>query len=457
MAIRSGAGTGVIVSLVVFVLTTVFLLVLCIVFYTGKNKQLEETTKVENTLNSFVTPEEESRDSFQRVVAEAKASRRSVSGYLNSELESLRKLVLGDPSASQEQIKSSFADSISKGGSLKLAFDNLSRKLLERQQELDSRVIELENARTQINNMQQIIDNSVSSNDQTVAAAKTQWQDIHDESALLAQNTDTHFSTRTQRDNRLTLGMKSQIEQLVLERDSLLTDKTLLASTAADLREIINSSRMSSADPATLVDGLVLDAVGTDRVFIDRGSNDRIVLGMSFEIYDDATQLRVNKDGKLPRGKASIEIIKVGKTTSTAKVTQATPGRPIVRDNIIVNAIYDPDYRYKFMVHGVFDADGDSLPEHNNSFIKDRIVSWGGVVVEDQVTLPGDLDFLVLGIQPEEPMPLPRNAAETMVDDYVRKKEAFLDYTSLLEQAQNVQVPVLNANRLDILTGQPSH
>ncbi|MDP6542257.1 MAG: hypothetical protein QGF07_05660, partial [Phycisphaerales bacterium] len=149
MAIRSGAGTGVIVSLVVFVLTTVFLLVLCIVFYTGKNKQLEETTKVENTLNSFVTPEEESRDSFQRVVAEAKASRRSVSGYLNSELESLRKLVLGDPSASQEQIKSSFADSISKGGSLKLAFDNLSRKLLERQQELDSRVIELENARTQ--------------------------------------------------------------------------------------------------------------------------------------------------------------------------------------------------------------------------------------------------------------------------------------------------------------------
>jgi hypothetical protein len=214
---------------------------------------------------------------------------------------------------------------------------------------------------------------------------------------------------------------------------------------------------MSSADPATLVDGLVLDAVGTDRVFIDRGSNDRIVLGMSFEIYDDATQLRVNKDGKLPRGKASIEIIKVGKTTSTAKVTQATPGRPIVRDNIIVNAIYDPDYRYKFMVHGVFDADGDSLPEHNNSFIKDRIVSWGGVVVEDQVTLPGDLDFLVLGIQPEEPMPLPRNAAETMVDDYVRKKEAFLDYTSLLEQAQNVQVPVLNANRLDILTGQPSH
>jgi hypothetical protein len=147
----------------------------------------------------------------------------------------------------------------------------------------------------------------------------------------------------------------------------------------------------------------------------------------------------------------------VGKTTYTAKVTQATPGRPIVRDNIIVNAIYDPDYRYKFMVHGVFDADGDGLPEHNNSFIKDRIVSWGGVVVEDQVTLPGDLDFLVLGMQPEEPMPLPRNAAETMVDDYVRKKEAFLDYISLLEQAQNVQVPVLNANRLDILTGQPSH
>jgi hypothetical protein len=116
-------------------------------------------------------------------------------------------------------------------------------------------------------------------------------------------------------------------------------------------------------------------------------------------VYDDSSQLRVNEEGSLPRGKASSEIIKVGVTTSTAKVTQSTPGRPIVRDNIIVNAIYDPHYRYKFMVHGLFDANGDGITEHNNSFIKDRIRTWGGIVVENQSILPGDLDFLVLATQ----------------------------------------------------------
>ena len=51
MAIRSGAGTGVIVSLVVFVLTTVFLLVLSIVFYTGKVEQTDATDKARKDLS----------------------------------------------------------------------------------------------------------------------------------------------------------------------------------------------------------------------------------------------------------------------------------------------------------------------------------------------------------------------------------------------------------------------
>ena len=47
MAIRSGAGTGVIVSLVVFVLATVFLLVLSIVFYAANREQAELVKQAE--------------------------------------------------------------------------------------------------------------------------------------------------------------------------------------------------------------------------------------------------------------------------------------------------------------------------------------------------------------------------------------------------------------------------
>jgi hypothetical protein len=44
-----------------------------------------------------------------------------------------------------------------------------------------------------------------------------------------------------------------------------------------------------------------------------------------------------------------------------------------------------------------------------------------------------------------------------MIDENERKRQAYRIYSSLLEQAQDVKIPVLNANRLDVLTGQPSH
>jgi len=456
MAIRSGAGTGVIVSLVVFVLTTVFLLVLSIIFYAGRVEQTDLTDKAKKDLSTFITSEEQNLDSFQRIVASAKADRVSVAGYLNSDLESLRVLVSGAPDTSNESIRSTLNKALSNGGSLFLAFERQNRQLQERQQELDARISELNSARDQIASLEQSVSDSVNATAQALAAARVQWSDIQNESEVLAQNVDTHFANRLQRDDRLIGGKTSLIHQLESERDTLIKEKTILANDAADLRELVSTSRMSSIDPAMLVDGSILDVAGTDRVFIGLGAQDHIVLGMSFEVYDDQSQLRVNEKGELPRGKASIEIIKVGQTTSTAKVTQSTPGRPIVRDNIIVNAIYDPHYKYKFMVHGQFDADGDGVPEQNNTFIKDRIETWGGIVVESQEFLPGDLDFLVLGIQPQEARPLPRNASEPMINDYVRKQQAFSNYTSLLEQAQDVKIPVLNANRLDILTGQPT-
>jgi len=457
MAIRSDAGTGVIVSLVVFVLTTVFLLVLSIVFYTGKMDNANAAVKAKSDLEVFINADEQNLDSFQRIVTSAKSDQISVVKFLNSDLEDLRVLVSGSPDTSTDSIRTQFDTALSNGGSLMLAYDGITRQLQERQKELDARVSELNASRNQIASLEQVVSDYTAATTQALNATKAQWSDIQNESAVLAQNMDDHFSSRVQRDDRLLGGKDSSILLLQNERDQLIKEKQILTSDAADLREQVSASSIWLIDPSMLVDGTILDAAGTDRVFIDRGSQDHIVLGMAFEVYDDSSQLRVNEEGSLPRGKASIEIIKVGVTTSTAKVTQSTPGRPIVRDNIIVNAIYDPHYRYKFMVHGLFDANGDGITEHNNSFIKDRIRTWGGIVVENQSILPGDLDFLVLGVQPLEPRPQAQNPSDTMIDENQRKQQAYRIYSSLLEQAQDVKIPVLNANRLDVLTGQPSH
>ena len=455
MAIRSGAGTGVIVSLVVFVLATVFLLVLCIVFYASNREQIELVKQSESDLQIYARSNERSSDALQNYVSLAKNANQSVTSYLNGQLQDRNRMITGNPGASVEEIRSEFGNILTNNTPLAIIVDQLQRQLNTRQEEVDSRVAELSDARSQIAGLEEQITQQERFSDEEVQSVKTQWQDVQDESIQLNTKTNDFFSQRDDRDSRLEgkfTGRISDLDTLVGE----LSDENLrLESTIDELRDKVDLGKISAVDPATLVDGTVLEISTGNEVFIDRGSNDRIVLGMTFEVYDSASQLRVDREGNFPRGKASIEVVKVGETTSTAKVTRSTTSQPIVRDNIIVNAVYDPDYKFSFYVHGDFDADGDGNPEADNGFLKDQIIRWGGTIVDNTDSLPGDLDFLVLGIAPQEPAGKPpHGATSAMLSDYARLKRAFINYQRLLEQARSTQIPVLTANRLHILTGQ---
>ena len=464
MAIRSGAGTGVIVSLVVFVLTTVFLLVLSIVFYVGDRDVRDQLEKAEQSLTIYATSRERGSDAMTSYVADAKSANQSVASYLISQIEERNKILTGNPGATTPEIRAEFNTSLSSGKSLAITVDGLQRSLGTSQEEAKAHLRDLANARASMHSLEQQLANQVQSANEEVAKAKDEWQDVQDESIQLNTLASNYYARRGERDKGLKRGYQGRIQQLGEDVDALRIEKAELESAIVELRMKIDSGRMSAVDPATLVDGTVLEISTGDEVFIDRGFQDRIELGMTFEIYDSPSQLRTDAYGNMPRGKASIEVVKVGKTTSTAKITRSTSSQPIVRDNIIVNAVYDPNYKYSFLVHGDFDADGDGIPESNNSFIKDQIERWGGKIVDDEGILPGDLDFLVLGIAPREPEPYPKawkdkegrvhEASAAMVSDYQRKKQAFLDYERLLTQARAAQVPVLSSNRFLVLTGQ---
>jgi hypothetical protein len=124
-----------------------------------------------------------------------------------------------------------------------------------------------------------------------------------------------------------------------------------------------------------------------------------------------------------------------------------------VRHNVVANAVYDPNYVFKFLVHGKFDVDIDGRPtETEADFLRSLIVNWGGEVVSGE-QLPGDLDFLVLGVEPREPMPPRPDATEFELDAWVQKRRAHERYHALFRQASEAQIPVLNANRFFILIG----
>ncbi len=455
MAIRSGAGTGVIVSLVVFVLATVFLLVLSIVFYANNREQMELVNTAEANLNAFATSSEQSSDAVQTIVALAKESNQSVTSYLNSQVEDRNRMITGNPSSTTEEIRTELGSVLGNNTPLAITVDQLQRSLNSRQEEINANLVALNESNQQIQSLEEQLDSQVEFAASEVETVKDQWQDVQDESAQLNTKANDFFSTREARDSRLRGGFQGRIQQLESDVDELRIERARLQSTIDELRDKVDLGKMGEVNPATLVDGTVLEVSTGDEVFIDRGANDRIILGMTFEVYDSPAQLRVDQDGEFPAGKASIEVVKVGETTSTAKITRSTTSQPIVRSNILVNAIYDPEYNYTFLIHGNFDANGDGIPESDNGFIQDQIRHWGGRVLEDNGSLPGDLDFLVLGIAPTEPAGKPpHGATPAMLDDYARQKRAFLDYEHLLEQARSAQVPVLTANRLHILTGQ---
>ena len=54
-------------------------------------------------------------------------------------------------------------------------------------------------------------------------------------------------------------------------------------------------------------------------------------------------------------------MINVGDTASTCRVTSEVKGNPVVKGDVIANAIYDPNKQYKFVAFGNFDTNRDGL------------------------------------------------------------------------------------------------
>ena len=228
----------------------------------------------------------------------------------------------------------------------------------------------------------------------------------------------------------------------------------LLKDRNSEYKAIFAEARIRSASPDLLVDAEVIDTdAANDLIFINRGQEQRVVLGMTFEIYDDAFAIKVNNDNILPRGKASVQVVQIGPNTSTCKVTRSIPGRPIERGDVGANAVYDPGRRFKFLIHGRFDVDQDGWPSDAEAgYLRSMVIKWGGEVVEG-TDLPGDLDFLVLGQEPPMPPPIRPDATTSQIEIWSRKKNARSEYKELQSQAREAQIPILNANRFYILTG----
>lgn len=433
--------TGLVVGLVIFVILTVGLLASTIYF------------NIE--MNDAKVKSKESGDTAKAAIAKE--------GKLKTAYSSLTSFVTGDPSQSADSPVEDIKKALGAEGvtSLKIELETLRSRTEQLSQ--DNSNLKKQMAASQ-SDATASRDEAKKATEGAQAASKRVEGDIatyRTSSQKYGDDVKDTVATVKKYQDDMDQRHRNEMADLQGQIDNVSSSRAELSGKVEVLQKTVDQYRVKPENAASLADGRVIDVTGQNgEIFISIGSKQRVQPGMTFDVYDSPSAIQYNPStGDLIPGKARVQVLKVEENTSTARVipenTRYAPRpRPIVKDDVIANVIFSPDYRYKFLVHGKFDIDNDgNATAAEAEFVRGRIKSWGGDVVEGD-TLRGDLDFIVMGVQPLKPLDLSSDADEGQYTSHFDQKKAFETYQTLFNEAQTARVPVLNWNRMQVLTNE---
>ena len=466
MASRSSGSMGVMVALVIFILMTIALMLTNMLTWTKLQQARDEHEAASSSLAVYVAQNEQNRDDITRIRSRAETERQSVVMHLLDSRRELMTRLTGDPNTSPDvflqSVEGAFAGSesaaeagVQPDGVVLTNLRNTLAQLDNLTSNLESYRLEVETSGNQLEQEVARRETLTRNHRETIDGIQQEIDRLRTQVEEYAAATTEHQGWMDGRVERIRGEMEEQIGALEAAVDNAENEIAKLEQDNRTLIETVKATRISGQSEADLADGEVVRVLQDDNVFINLGRNEQVVLGMTFDVYSNATELRRNAQGQIPPGKATIEVTQVGQTTSTARITRSTSGRGVVEGDIIVNPIYDPDKQYSFFVFGNFDLDGENGPsELETQLVESRIRDWGGVLRDE---FRGDIDFLVLGQQPTRPVQPPTNAPLVVWQRYENDVRFYTQYQDYLEKAASLSVPVLNQNRLLTLIGYYSY
>ena len=188
---------------------------------------------------------------------------------------------------------------------------------------------------------------------------------------------------------------------------------------------------------ARQADGRVLTAItGDDVVYIDRGRQHRLTLGLRFAVYPAGDGIPA--DG---RAKAQIEVVSIADETAECAIRRVAPGQVVLEGDLIANPIYDPERSVNFLVLGNFDLDRDGLLDSDGGTVIESMVSdWGGSIQSELTALT---DFVVVGAAPRRPR-APRDDSPDATARHNARKQVYDQYMDTVSLARSLGVPILN-------------
>jgi len=450
MATRS-SGSGVFVTLGVLAVLLLAAFIVSIVFYGQKQRAEEELQSMQQNVQRFLGADQE-QDPAQRWLAEA-PSNESVLRYLWESYADAMEQVVGDSDAMPSELVEELEDVEGAETTPLLGLlEQRNRQIASLNDQLSDAEAAAAAARADLDAEIERLEQIQTDHASTISALNdelSQYKGELDRYRSLVDETIDENNSRVERIRQDAASQEASLQQRIaaLEDEALLLQDQLRA-----LRSEKADDTLMPEDEYALVDGRVVGGDATEGlVYIDRGRQDRVVLGMTFEVYDNASAIRPDDDGNYPTGKATVEVVQINPASSVCRTLLQSRGNPVVEGDVLANAVYDPEKQYAFVVFGNFDTDGDGLatePEQNA--IRAIIADWGGLV-DDEMT--GRTDFLVLGERPILPPRPPVDAPGAVINEYIRKRQQVDRYDELFRTASQTGIPVLNQNRLDTLTG----
>jgi hypothetical protein len=431
MASRSGSN-GTIIGLVIFVLATVGLLVTSIVLWS----KYDDARKAAEAARGGQSESDRKADEATQRLGQAVA------------------LMVGRTDASVEELRKEFE--AGENDVVKTMLDKARSDASKLRKDLAAASDESKRIQQQLDVAMRRIDEAKQAYDAALEAKGPEFSEREEAIAKTQAELDELKSQLSSAREEIASAGRAREEELQGQLEALEGEKNALESRAGDLQRQVDRIRVQPKNSAALVDGHVLASNAEGRVYIDLGRKHRIRPGMTFEVYADAVGAGVDPStGAILPGKASIEVLKVDETTSTARVIRQQRGAsPPVKDDVLVNAIYSPDYTYRFFLYGEFDTDADGRTSaEEKAFVIQRIRDWGGTVAEGD-DLPGDVDFVLVGVEPAEPRgTLSDDASIEEIEAVSQARERRVKYRGLVDKATDARIPILNWNRLRTLTG----
>jgi predicted nucleic acid-binding Zn-ribbon protein len=234
-----------------------------------------------------------------------------------------------------------------------------------------------------------------------------------------------------------------------------------LQKSLSDLQTKLDRLRLNPNESLQRPDGRITKVVPESHVvYINIGQLNSVTPGLTFEVYDQGRGLpklqnpnnQPEDNSDLPKGKASIEVIRVLPGASECRVVRTDPGQIISQGDLIENLVYDPNTKYNFYVFGSFDVSQAGTASQADAELMRRLVTqWGGKL---QNGINVDTDFVVMGKEPVVPTLTDEDKTNPLMmqryEEAVRNRDS---YQETLNRAMQLHVPILNQNRFLYFTG----